>query len=45
MIASIPATRKLLMLDTCHAGAMGDAMMVARGTLPRAAPLRCSPAR
>jgi uncharacterized caspase-like protein len=28
MIASIPATRKLLMLDTCHAGAMGDAMMV-----------------
>jgi WD40 repeat protein len=28
MIASIPATRKLLLLDTCHAGAMGDAMMV-----------------
>src|ERR1700733_12477769 len=28
MIGSIPATRKLLMLDTCHAGAMGDAMMV-----------------
>jgi uncharacterized caspase-like protein len=28
MIASIPATRKVLMLDTCHAGAMGDAMMV-----------------
>jgi uncharacterized caspase-like protein len=28
MIASIPATRKLLLLDTCHAGAMGDAMML-----------------
>jgi uncharacterized caspase-like protein len=28
MIGSIPATRKLLLLDTCHAGAMGDAMMV-----------------
>jgi hypothetical protein len=28
MIASIPATRKLMILDTCHAGAMGDAMMV-----------------
>ena len=28
MIASIPATRKLLLLDTCHAGAMGDAMLV-----------------
>ena len=29
MIASIPATRKLLLHpDTCHAGAMGDAMMV-----------------
>ena len=26
MIAGIPATRKVLMLDTCHAGAMGDAM-------------------
>jgi hypothetical protein len=26
-IASIPATRKLLLLDTCHAGAMGDAMI------------------
>jgi WD40 repeat protein len=28
LIASIPATRKLVLLDTCHAGAMGDAMMV-----------------
>lgn len=28
MIGSIPALRKLLLLDTCHAGAMGDAMMV-----------------
>jgi hypothetical protein len=28
MIGSIPATRKLLLFDTCHAGAMGDAMMV-----------------
>jgi uncharacterized caspase-like protein len=28
MISSIPATRKLLLLDTCHAGAMGDAMLV-----------------
>ena len=28
LIASIPATRKLLLLDTCHAGAMGDAMML-----------------
>lgn len=27
MIASVPATRKLLLLDTCHAGAMGDAML------------------
>jgi WD40 repeat protein len=27
MVASIPATRKLLLLDTCHAGAMGDAML------------------
>jgi hypothetical protein len=26
MIGSIPALRKLLLLDTCHAGAMGDAM-------------------
>lgn len=28
LIANIPATRKLLLLDTCHAGAMGDAMML-----------------
>jgi WD40 repeat protein len=28
LIATIPATRKLLLLDTCHAGAMGDAMML-----------------
>jgi Caspase domain/WD domain, G-beta repeat len=28
MIASIPATRKLLLFDTCYAGAVGDAMMV-----------------
>jgi len=28
MIGSIPALRKVLLLDTCHAGAMGDAMMV-----------------
>jgi WD40 repeat protein len=28
LIASIPATRKLILLDTCYAGAMGDAMMV-----------------
>jgi WD40 repeat protein len=27
MIASVPATRKLVLLDTCHAGAMGDAML------------------
>lgn len=28
LIMNIPATRKLLLLDTCHAGAMGDAMML-----------------
>jgi WD40 repeat protein len=27
MISSVPATRKLLLLDTCHAGAMGGAML------------------
>ncbi len=27
-IASIPATRKLILLDTCYAGAMGDAMLL-----------------
>jgi WD40 repeat protein len=27
MIAGVPATRKLVLLDTCHAGAMGDAML------------------
>lgn len=26
LIASIPATKKLILLDTCHAGAMGNAM-------------------
>ena len=26
LIASIPATRKLILLDTCHAGAMGNAL-------------------
>jgi len=26
MVSSIPATHKFLLLDTCHAGAMGDAM-------------------
>jgi WD40 repeat protein len=26
LIASIPATRKLILLDTCHAGAMGNAI-------------------
>jgi uncharacterized caspase-like protein len=28
LVASVPATRKLLLLDTCHAGAMGDALGV-----------------
>lgn len=28
MVSSIPATRKFLLLDTCHSGAMGDAMAV-----------------
>jgi len=28
LVATVPATRKLLLLDTCHAGAMGDAMML-----------------
>ena len=28
LIASIPATRKLLLLDTCQSGAAGDAMML-----------------
>ncbi len=26
LIASVPATRKLILLDTCHAGAMGNAL-------------------
>jgi WD40 repeat protein len=26
MIASIPATKKLVLLDTCHSGALGDAL-------------------
>ncbi|MBV8909303.1 MAG: caspase family protein, partial [Gammaproteobacteria bacterium] len=29
LISSIPATHKVLLLDTCHAGAMGNAMMIA----------------
>ncbi|HEY1314646.1 MAG TPA: caspase family protein [Steroidobacteraceae bacterium] len=28
LVASIPATRKLLLLDTCQSGAAGDAMML-----------------
>ncbi len=28
MVSSIPATHKFLLLDTCHSGAMGDAMAV-----------------
>lgn len=33
LVASIPATRKLILLDTCHAGAMGDAMLLTTRTL------------
>lgn len=40
LIASIPATRKLLLLDTCHAGAMGDAMMVSTRGLEELAAVR-----
>ena len=29
LIANIPATKKALFLDTCHSGALGDALMVA----------------
>lgn len=40
LIANIPATRKLLLLDTCHAGAMGDAMMVSTRGLEELAAVR-----
>lgn len=33
LIANIPATRKLILLDTCYAGAMGDGMMVTTRSL------------
>jgi WD40 repeat protein/uncharacterized caspase-like protein len=40
LVGNIPATRKLLLLDTCHAGAMGDAMMLTTRNLEELAAVK-----